>query len=72
MTNIIYKDKKKIDWDKIRPSVWHIRYYKEDEDQTEIKFYETSDNFDHSHFCEYVDNEDLVEIDDPRPEGEDQ
>ena len=56
--------------DKIRPSVWSITYYKED-DKGNTKFYTTSDHFDHSHFAEYVDNEDLVEIDDPRPEDED-
>ena len=49
-------------WDKIRPSVWSITYYKED-DKGNTKFYTTSDHFDHSHFAEYVDNEDLVEID---------
>ena len=49
-------------WDKIRPSVWSITYYKED-DKGNTKFYTTSDDFDHSHFAEYVDNEDLVEID---------
>jgi hypothetical protein len=52
---------KKTNWNKIRPAVWSIKYYKED-DKGNTKFYETSDDFDHSHFAEYVDNEDLVEI----------
>ena len=52
---------KKTNWNKIRPMVWSIKYYKED-DKGNTKFYETSDDFDHSHFAEYVDNEDLVEI----------
>ena len=54
----------KTNWDKIRPMVWSIKYYKED-DKGNTKFYETSDDFDHSHFAEYVDNEDSYNPESP-------
>jgi len=54
--------KTKTKWEDLPLECWSIKFYREDDDGN-MKFYTTTDKVDHSSFCEGLDEESIVELD---------